>query len=156
MTLRASLLLAGWTVLAGIGIPLVGVLNSGLARAVGNAVSATAIMFAVAFVVAATIALPMHGVPTIRQLSAAPIGSYAAGLIMGFYALSATIIIPRFGAGSFVTFILLAQLLTAAVIDQWGLFGIERRPADAAKLVAFALIVSGIVLMQWSGRRADG
>ena len=35
---RVSLLLAGWTILAGIGIPLVGILNSGMARSIGNRV----------------------------------------------------------------------------------------------------------------------
>ena len=42
-----------WTALAGFGIPLIGVLNGGMARAVGNPISATAVMFAVAFAVAA-------------------------------------------------------------------------------------------------------
>jgi hypothetical protein len=42
--------------------------------------------------------------------SASPVG-YGAGLLIGFYGLSATVIIPRFGAASFIAFILVAHFL---------------------------------------------
>lgn len=46
--MRSYLVFAAWSVLAGIGIPLIGALNSGIARSVGNPFAATAVMFAVA------------------------------------------------------------------------------------------------------------
>lgn len=100
--------LAAWTLLAGAGIPLIGVLNSGIARSVGNPFAATAVMFAIAMTVALGVTLPLYGRPTAAQLGSAPLISYAAGLLVGFYALSATVIIPRFGAASFVAYILAA------------------------------------------------
>lgn len=42
-----------------------------------------------------------------NQLGASPLLSWTAGLLIGFYALSATVIIPRFGAASFVAYILI-------------------------------------------------
>jgi bacterial/archaeal transporter family-2 protein len=152
--MRDTLFLAVWTFLAGAGIPLIGLLNSGVARALGNPISATAVMFAVAFVGAGGIALPLYGLPSLAGLGAAPIGSYGAGLLIGFYAISATIIIPRFGAGNFVTVILLAQLVTAALIDQFGLFGTAQRPLDLLKLGGLALVLGGIIVLQLAGRRA--
>ena len=151
---RTTIVLALWTLLAGAGIPLIGPLNGGMARSVGNPIGATAVMFAVALLVAVALTLAFHGLPSGAQLRSAPIASYGAGLLIGFYALSATIIIPRFGAGNFVAFILIAQLVTAAAIDHFGLFGIARQPVDAVRLGAFALIVGGIVLMQVTGQRA--
>ena len=151
---RTALFLALWTLLAGAGIPLIGILNSGMARSVGNPVGATAVMFAVAFLVAGALALPFHGVPTLGQLSSAPVSSYGAGLLIGFYALSATIIIPRFGAGNFVAFILVAQLVTAAVVDQFGLFGMTQSSLSPVKLGGFALILCGVVLVQMAGQKA--
>jgi len=94
---RSFLWLAIWTLGAGAGIPLIGVLNGGIARSVGNPFSATAIMFGIAFFIAAGLALLLYGVPTLSQLSSAPIVGYGAGILIGFYVLSATIIIPRFG-----------------------------------------------------------
>lgn len=146
--MRSYLIYTAWTVLAGVGIPLIGVLNGGIARSVGNPFAATAVMFAIAMVAALGITLPLYGLPTAAQLGSAPIVSYAAGLLIGFYALSATIIIPRLGAASFISFILIAQLLTSAIVDQLGLFGMERRPVDATKLVGLVVIAAGIGIME--------
>lgn len=141
-------LLAAWTLLAGAGIPLIGVLNSGIARSVGNPFAATAVMFAIALLGAAAITLPLYGLPTAAQLGSAPASGYGAGLLIAFYALSATIIIPRLGAASFVAFILIAQLITSAAVDQFGLFGMARRPIDAMRLAGLAAILIGVAVME--------
>ena len=146
--MRSYLIFAAWSLLAGAGIPLIGVLNSGVARSIGNPYTATAIMFAIAALVALGLALPLYGHPTMAQLGSAPAISYGAGLLIGFYGLSATIIIPRLGAASFIAFILVAQLLGAAVVDQFGLFGMERRPVDITKMVGLIVIVAGIIVME--------
>ena len=146
--MRSYLIFAAWSVLAGAGIPLIGVLNSGVARSVGNPYAATAIMFAIAALIALGLALPLYGHPTIAQLGSASPISYGAGLLIGFYGLSATIIIPRLGAASFIAFILVAQLLTSAAVDQFGLFGMVRRPVDITKMVGLIVIVAGIAVME--------
>ena len=146
--MRTYLVFAAWTFLAGAGIPLIGVLNNGMARSVGNPFAATAIMFAVGLLLAAAVTLPLHGLPTIAQLRSAPIVSYGGGALICFYALSATIIIPRFGAASFVAFILIAQLVTSALIDQFGLFGMARRPLDLPRLAGLLTIAIGIGVME--------
>jgi transporter family-2 protein len=152
--MRAYPVLAAWTFLAGAGIPMIGVLNGGIARAVGNPFAATLVMFAVAVVAAAGITLPLYGLPDLSRLAAAPVASYGAGLIIGFYALSATIIIPRMGAASFVAFILIAQLVTSALIDQFGIFGVPRRPVDLVRLSGLLTIVAGIVIMEIGNLKA--
>jgi bacterial/archaeal transporter family-2 protein len=146
--MRSYLIFATWSVLAGAGIPLIGTLNSGVARSVGNPFAATAIMFTMAAIVAFGFTFPLYGHPTVAQLGSAPPISYGAGLLIGFYGLSATIIIPRFGAASFIAYILIAQLLTSAVVDQFGLFGMARRPIDISKLVGLVVIVAGIAVME--------
>jgi transporter family-2 protein len=105
-------------------------------------------MFAIAALIALGLALPLYGHPTIAQLGSAPPISYGAGLLIGFYVLSATIIIPRLGAASFIAFILVAQLLTSAVVDQLGLFGMVRRPIDITRMVGLIVIVVGIAVME--------
>jgi transporter family-2 protein len=95
----------------------------------------------------------LYGVTGYSRIGSAPLSSYGAGLLIGFYALSATIIIPRFGAGNFIAFILVAQLATAAAIDQFGLFGMARQPVSALKLGGFLLILGGIVLVQVATKR---
>ncbi|MBS0295365.1 MAG: DMT family transporter [Proteobacteria bacterium] len=151
--MRSYLAFATWSFLAGVGIPLIGVLNSGISRSVGNPFAATTITFAVAMIVAAAITIPLHGVPTLAQLKAAPAIGYGAGLLIGFYALSATVIIPRFGAASFIAFILIAQLVGSTLIDQFGLFGMTRRPVDILRVSGLIVIVIGIALMEAANLR---
>ena len=146
--MRLYLIFAAWSLLAGAGIPLIGVLNSGVARSVGNSFVATAVMFAMAAIVAFGLTLPLYGIPTLAQLGSAPLVSYGAGLLIGFYGLSATIIIPRFGAASFIAFILIAQLVTSAAVDQFGLFGMARRPIDITRLIGLIVIATGIAIME--------
>ena len=146
--MRSYSIFAAWSLLAGAGIPLIGILNSGIARSVGNPFAATAIMFAIAAIVAFGLTLPFDGYPTFAQLGSASPVSYGAGLLIGFYVLSATVIIPRFGAASFIAYILIAQLVTSAVVDHLGLFGIERRPVDGIKLVGLLVIVAGVAIME--------
>jgi transporter family-2 protein len=146
--MRAYFVFASWSLLAGAGIPFIGVLNSGLARSVGNPFAATAVMFAMAAIVAFGLTLPLYGHPTVAQLGSAPPISYGAGLLIGFYGLSATVIIPRFGAASFIAYILIAQLLASAVVDQFGLFGMARRPVDITKLIGLVVIAAGIAVME--------
>jgi bacterial/archaeal transporter family-2 protein len=153
--MKRYLFFATWTLLAGAGIPLIGVLNSGMARSVGNPFAATTVMFAIAMAVALGITLPLYGHPTVNQLGSSPLLSRTAGLLIGFYALSATVIIPRFGAASFVAYILIAQLLTSAVVDQFGLFDMERRPLDLPKLAGLAAIAAGIAIMEIGNLRKD-
>jgi len=105
-------------------------------------------MFGMAAIVAFGLTLPLYGHPTIAQLGSAPPVSYAAGVLIGFYGLSATVIIPRFGAASFIAYILIAQLLTSAVVDQFGLFGMARRPIDITKLIGLVGIAAGIAVME--------
>ena len=146
--MRSYLLYAAWTVLSGAGIPLIGVLNSGVARSVGNPFAATAIMFAMAALLAALFTVPLYGIPSVAQLTAASPISYGAGLLIGFYGLSATMIIPRFGAASFISFIVVAQLLTSAIVDQFGLLGMVKRPMDVTKTAGLIVIVAGVVIME--------
>jgi transporter family-2 protein len=146
--MRSYLIFAAWSLLAGAGIPLIGVLNSGIARSVDNPFAATAVMFVMAAIVAFGLTLPLYGNPTLAQLGSAPPISYGAGLLIGFYGLSATIIIPRLGAASFIAYILIAQLLTSAVVDQFGLFAMAKRPIDITKLVGLVVIAAGIAVME--------
>src|SRR3954453_5793407 len=146
--MRSYSILAAWSLLAGAGIPLIGVLDSGVARTVGNPFAATAVMFAMAAIVAFGLTLPLYGHPTVAQLGSAPPISYGAGLLIGFYGLSATVIIPRFGAASFIAYILIAQLLASAVVDQFGLFGMEMRPIDITRAIGLVVIMVGISVME--------
>lgn len=147
-------LLALWSFLAGVGIPLVGVLNGGLARALGSPVAATAVIFIIAFALAATLTALTGATPALSAFGQAPAPSYLPGLIMGFYAVSATVLIPRFGVGNFVLFILFAQVATSAVVDHFGLLVVVRRPVSGLRLAGLAMVLLGLAVTQIAAARA--
>lgn len=82
--MRSYALLAAWSFLPGAGIPLVGVLNSKLARSVGNLLIATTVLFLVACLAASALTLAVHGAPALSSITAAPARYYLAGLVIGF------------------------------------------------------------------------
>jgi transporter family-2 protein len=47
-----------------------------------------------------------------------------------------------------VAFILIAQLLTSAIVDKFGLFGMPSRPLDLARLIGLIVIATGIAIME--------
>ena len=153
--MKSYAFLAFWSFLAGAGIPLIGLLNSGMARALGSPLAATAVLFVVALAASVVLTLAVDGTPALTAIAAAPRSSFLAGLLIGFYALSATVIIPRFGAGNFIAFILFAQLVTSAALDHFGALGLPARPLDMPRVAGIVLLLAGLTLTQWSTLRAN-
>ncbi len=55
--------------------------------------------------------------------------------------------IPRAGSATTVTLIIVAELIAAAVMDQFGLFGTSVRPLDLARLVGILVLFAGTWLV---------
>jgi len=62
--------------------------------------------------------------------------------------LTITFIAPKFGIGNAVFFVLLGQLISAAAIDHFGLFGAPVSPLGAARVGGIALMAAGVYLTQ--------
>ena len=60
------------------------------------------------------------GFPNLVQVAAAPPHLWCGGLIVAGYVLSVTAIVPRFGVGNAILFIMVAQILTSAASDHLG------------------------------------
>ena len=142
-----------WAFLAGALIPLMGILNAGLARGAGGPVPATVILFTTALVGSLLLFLvtPVR-VPDLATLARIPPGQYTGGLIVGFYVASITFLAPRFGVGNAILFAVSAQLLTAAVIDHFGLAGALLRPLTPIRLTGLLIVVAGVVVTQAGDR----
>ncbi|KIT16130.1 DMT family transporter [Jannaschia aquimarina] len=135
---------------AGIGIPVLAALNARLGAHMGAPASAAVILFAVAFASALAVAL-LTGLD-LRAAAGAPPHLFLAGCLVAFYVLSITWIAPRFGVGNAVFFVLVGQVISAGIIDHFGLFGakvVAMTPIRAAGLAAMA---GGLFLTQIAGR----
>ena len=136
--------------LAGIGIPVLAALNAALGQRMGSAPAAAVILFCVALTVAALATLAT-GPSALARAAGAPPHLFLAGTLVAFYVLSVTAIAPRFGVGNAVFFVLVGQLISAAIIDHFGLFGAKVKPLDLARGAGLALMAMGVLLTQRSG-----
>jgi transporter family-2 protein len=142
-----------WAFAAGALIPLMAILNAGLARAAGGMIQATVLLFA-AGLLAALLLAAIAGArfPGIQALLRVPPFQYAGGLIVGFYVLSITFLAPRFGVGNAILFAVAAQLVTSAVIDHFALAGAALRPVTTIRVVGLFVVIAGLVLTQAGDR----
>lgn len=132
---------------AGIGIPLLAALNAALGVRLGSPVAAAAILFVVALG-ATLLALALTGPSAVRGAAGAPRHLFLGGLLVAFYVLSVTFIAPRFGVGNAIFFVLLGQLLSAALIDHFGLFGARVAPLSLTRAGGIALMAAGVFVTQ--------
>ncbi|MFQ1701809.1 DMT family transporter [Loktanella agnita] len=132
---------------AGIGVPVLAALNAALGRYIGSPAVAGAVLFIIAFAVAAITAL-LTNPQAVAKLPTAPRHLFLAGLLVAFYVLSITWIAPTMGVGNAVFFVLLGQLISAAAIDHFGLFTAQTSPLTLTRAAGIALMAAGVFVTQ--------
>ena len=148
--------LAAWAFAAGALIPVMGALNAGLSRSLGGApVAAATVLFTVALTaMAALCALSRQSAPSLTQFASAPGPLYLGGLIVAFYVISVTVLVPIFGVGNTILFAMTAQILMSAAMDHFGLFGAAIRPVSLTRLAGLALMLGGLAIAQLNVSRS--
>ncbi|MCA0871655.1 DMT family transporter [Seohaeicola saemankumensis] len=135
---------------AGVGIPILAALNAALGQRLGSPVAAGLILLAVALAVTAAVFAFSGG--SLRAAASAPPHLFLGGVLVAFYVLSITWVAPTFGVGNAVFFVLIGQLVSAAAIDHFGLFGAQTHPLTLARAGGIAVMGAGVFLTQIAGR----
>lgn len=73
---------------------------------------------------------------------------YAGGLIVCFYVVSATLLAPRLGVGNFILFAVIAQIITSALIDHFGLLGVMVRELSWTRFFGIMIVIAGLIITQ--------
>lgn len=139
---------AGIMLAAGIGIPVLAALNASLGQRIASPAMAGFCLFVVAGTAALVVVLLTGSGRSLSTLAAQPRHLFLAGLLVAFYVLSITFIAPHFGVGNAVFFVLLGQLIAAAAIDHFGLFGAPVSPLSLSRACGIALMAAGVALTQ--------
>lgn len=132
--------------LTGVGIPILAALNGGLGARLGSPMAASMILFGLAFLIATSGALLTSSVGAVRFTSDIPAHFYFGGLFVAFYVIAVTFIAPKFGVGNAIFFVLVGQLISAATIDHFGLFGAMRSAIDMKRIAGIGLMIAGVYL----------
>ncbi|MDD8022229.1 MAG: DMT family transporter [Paracoccaceae bacterium] len=133
---------------AGIGIPVLAALNAQLGTRIGSPVVAAVVLFCVALAGAVLVMALSHGPGALAHVPAQPRHLFIGGLLVCFYVLSVTFVAPKFGVGNAVFFVLMGQMISAAAIDQFGLFGAIMRPITVLRAAGIGCMGLGLFLIQ--------
>jgi bacterial/archaeal transporter family-2 protein len=149
----SAVMYALWAFAAGALIPLMAILNAGLARATGGPIPATVLMLAAGLLALLLLAaFTATHIPNAQTLLRIAPFQYAGGLIVVFYILSITFIAPRLGVGNAILFAVTAQLFTSALVDHFALAGASLRPVTVMRLLGLLVVIAGVVLTQIGDR----
>ncbi|WP_095590758.1 DMT family transporter [Actibacterium ureilyticum] len=138
---------AGTMLAAGIGIPILAALNAALGARLGSPVAAAVVLFCVALCVV-LLAYAAVGRGALTGLGTAPKHLFLGGTFVAFYVLTITWAAPKFGVGNAVFFVLLGQLISAAAIDHFGLFGAQISPLGLTRALGIGVMGLGVFITQ--------
>ena len=130
---------------AELGIPVFAALNSALGQQLGGPVAATAVTFAVGFVITAAM-LVVTGFPDPASFTFERPWLWIGAVVMLFYATSVAFSAPRIGLGNAIFFVLLGQIVAAAIIDHFGLLGSIQSAITFKRALGLVVMAIGLYL----------
>ncbi|MGE5509096.1 MAG: DMT family transporter [Chitinophagales bacterium] len=129
--------------LAGLLMAVQGTFNTQLAKAVGR-LEATMVVQGVGLAAALLLLYPLGlGRGHLSQLKAAPWFALLGGVLGVAIVFTVVAAVSRLGMATATTAILVGQILTAAAVDHFGLFGMERLPFGWLQLLGLGLFAAG-------------
>ena len=147
MNAYTSLLLCLLALVVGALIPAQAAANAALSRAVGGIAFSSLVLFGVALLTVSVFTVVTRpSVPTISSFATAPGFGYVGGLIVASYVLAITYLAPRLGVGTAIAFVVTGQILSAALIDHFGLLNSTVHPLDTRRLLGMVLLIAGAFL----------
>lgn len=134
--------------LAGAATALQAPINARLATAVGSAVNAALVSFAVGTVALVGLALILQVRPDMAAARTLPWYAWIGGLCGVIFVIAATWGVPRLGVAMTITLMVAGQLLLGLVLDHFGAFGAPRQPVNLTRMVGVALVIGGVLLVR--------
>ncbi len=131
--------------LAGLGIPVMAALNGGLGVKLQSPILASTILFVVSSLIS-VVYLAVSGNWPKSLPTNVPVCLYFGAAFVIFYILSITAIAPKFGIGNAISFVLLGQLISMALIDHYQLLGMPHNPITMTRFSGLVLMTAGVFL----------
>jgi transporter family-2 protein len=135
-------------IVAGSMITIQSVLNSALGKKTGNLGSVLILTFVSIAVLLLLIGL-FPGTANFRGIPGLSEWYLYLGGALGVVILAAPIfLIPRIGATSTLTALVMGQLVLALMMDQFGLFGVPKIEINITRIIGLILLVVGALLIK--------
>lgn len=135
--------------IAGAVLPVQTAVNNKMAIVVGSPVLGALVSFAVG-----TVSILIYSIASGESLGSlpaakdAPAIAWIGGLLGAFFVTATIILLPRIGVAMTISLIVAGQMITALIMDHFGLLGLEVRQISALRVVGMVLISLGVVLIR--------
>jgi transporter family-2 protein len=134
---------------AGIMIPFQSAMNAQLGKALQSPYYSALTVFLVAAAgLFVYITIMRYSIPSVQQINVAPKWSYLGGIFGGAYILLIVICAPKLGIGNVTVLVLLGQILSAIVIDQFGLLNAPIHSLNWQRVIGVILVIAGVYLVK--------
>jgi transporter family-2 protein len=136
-------------VLAGAAIALQAAINAQLRTWLVTPLAAALASFVVGGV-ALAVALLAVDLPRLRAggLGLGPWWVWTGGVLGAFYIVTSIVAAPRLGPALFFGVVVAGQMLTALVLEHYGLLGLARHPLSVGRVAGVVLLVLGVALIR--------
>jgi transporter family-2 protein len=134
--------------LAGAATALQAPINARLATAVGSAVNAALVSFAVGTVALIGLALVLQVKPDLAATRALPWYAWIGGLCGVVFVIAATWGVPRLGVATTITLMVAGQLLLGLILDHFEAFGAPRQPINLMRVLGVVLVIGGVIMVR--------
>ncbi|MFK7160046.1 DMT family transporter [Marinospirillum sp. MEB164] len=142
--------LAAVAVIAGALVPFQAGSNAELGRVLGHPLWATLVSLLVSMLVVIPILLAIQApLPALGAIKNLPVWAWLGGVAGVIYISSALILVPRFGATSFIVCVIAGQLITSLLLDYHGWLNLPVREISIGRMLGVILVLVGMVMVQW-------
>jgi transporter family-2 protein len=138
-------------VLAGAVVPFQSAINANLTRGLGHPLWATLASLLVSVLVLLPIIVALRlPLPSLAFIAKAPLWMWAGGAFGVCFISLALVLLPKLGASGFIALALAGQVVASLLLDHFGWFGLVERHLTLPRLAGAALLIAGVVLIQFS------
>jgi bacterial/archaeal transporter family-2 protein len=136
----------------GLAIPIQAAVNSALKIDLDESTLLAAfVSFAVGtatlFLLCLATRQPVHALSVLPYL---PWWELIGGLLGSFFVFSTIILAPRIGIAAMISCVVAGQIATSLALDRIGFLGLPVREISTAKLCGAALLVAGVILVNFA------
>ena len=132
-------------IVAGFVIPIMASLNAGLGGKIQSPFAAVSVLTIVAATTAFVVASLNGGIP-IDRFAATPKHLFLGGVCFIVYISSVTFMAPKIGLANAIFFVLLGQMMSATMIDHFGLFGAIKSEVTFKRIFGLAVMALGVYI----------
>ncbi len=135
--------------LAGAMIPIQTAFNTNLGKTFGSPFLSTLAVFVVAtLTIIVTVAVMRTGLPSVETIQTAPWWAWLGGILGVFYIVLLIFLTPKLGVGTVTGLVVAGQIVTAVIIDHFGLLNFPIHSLNIYRIAGVAMMIGGVILVR--------